>query len=156
MDFLGLFSCFCSQFWYCLFSRRGHGTNYNLGRALSDFLIIWGFLSCGFKSLIWHHLKHSLSSFFMLISPLVALLKGGSLKIIWWSFHWYIFNDIPVMIVNSLNSPSTTFWKPLSYLFQNLLNWLLQLFINPIVVRYSSCLTSKSHCFQFKFIIFSV
>lgn len=44
------------------------------------FLILCGYFSCGFKCLIWHHLKPSLSLFWRVINPLLEFWSsGGSL-----------------------------------------------------------------------------
>src|SRR6218665_708706 len=45
-------------------------------RSINLLVILWGLLSVGFNALVTHHLKHSLSSFFMLI---IAFLLASSI-----------------------------------------------------------------------------
>ena len=44
---------------------------------MSDFLILYGWSSCGFKYHIWHQRKHSLSSFFILTNPFVEFRSSA-------------------------------------------------------------------------------
>ena len=123
----GYFSLYMEFFHFCYTVYRYWNATWVIQYCLNiSFFTSLSLFFWGFKCLVWHFLKQSLSLFLRFLNPLVAefLNSEGS-----WMyddpFGGLYWNNVHMMTVNLFNSPTRAFWYPSSSLI-----WICLLEIN--------------------------
>ena len=102
-----LFCIFCTVFFM---NKKIYTFKINLFCKFSiNISNYWWLFFTGFKCVTKHHLNHLLSSFWILINPLIELLSNGK---IWTTFARSYFWNNKLMLKYWMKSPTWTFLCP--------------------------------------------